>query len=683
MSSTDPLPTPFSSQWRAGHWQASNYANLMRDQRLARLNDILDKAHDHHMAEKTNNRPVLDSLRTTMNAPPYVSAAWVGEQLAAASLPKKKNKKKGKKGKKNKKKGGVGLEAEMEKTEYSNSRFMKYMKLLVSSQKALPPLSPSETNFLREGVIGDTARAITGLAHSNEYPISHRIGDAVPVALVNIPQGSTIYQEQPWITLRLPLDPSVIIGKYCALSAEDQALFDSLGHNVSADFIERQLPTLKDTHPVALNTNSKEHAIIATWLTHQDPGLHICSIPTTSRRDSRSIYPHLLQHVRTSCSPNCHLIRDDRYNGLVLRSARAIPRGEPITYCPIPDYMLFTHDARAVKLHETRGLPSCKCDLCCPLIAPPPLASGSTTTTTPSKTKDKNNKGKATTPTPSTAVRDSSSSSSATTTTVNPDAIPLMRRIAIETRRQQTAHAWSAWRALRDPFWSSSPSSPSSSPTASPLPPPTHNQHPSPPSPQTIESLALRLDNLLSDNDAAATATAADNNESPSSSSFPTVSPLQAWLRSDASHALQDAGDWRGAAAWARRELEADAVLLGVGHEGCRATRMRVVRVVEEGEVVGRVKGGVLARGRERERERERVGERGEEGGDVVVARGLRDVLEEEGEEGREDEGEVVRGLRGILREMGFGEDDGEEMEASTGIGKEEERDRGERVEEE
>ncbi|KAL1644656.1 hypothetical protein SLS58_004117, partial [Diplodia intermedia] len=106
MTSTNALPIPFSSQWRAGHWMASDYASLAPAQRLARLNDVLDKAHDHHMAENANDQRVLDELRTTMNAPPYVSAAWVREQLAAAPLPKKKkkNRKKSKKVKKGKKK---------------------------------------------------------------------------------------------------------------------------------------------------------------------------------------------------------------------------------------------------------------------------------------------------------------------------------------------------------------------------------------------------------------------------------------------------------------------------------------------------------------------------------------------------------------------------------------------------
>lgn len=85
MSSTATFPVPFSGKWRAGHWQAPGYANKGPLQRLAHLNDMLGKAHDHHMAEKANNQPALDELHTTMNAPPYVCAVWVEEQLAAAA----------------------------------------------------------------------------------------------------------------------------------------------------------------------------------------------------------------------------------------------------------------------------------------------------------------------------------------------------------------------------------------------------------------------------------------------------------------------------------------------------------------------------------------------------------------------------------------------------------------------
>ncbi|KAL0261136.1 hypothetical protein SLS55_004832 [Diplodia seriata] len=566
MSSTNALPTPFSSQWRAGHWQASDYASLAPAQRLARLNDVLDKAHDHHVAENANDQRMLDELRTKMNAPPYVSAAWVREQLAAAPLPrkKKKNRKKSKKEKKGKKEdfsavapsllpekgapagpssqtapvatpaeGGAGLETAAEK--FGSSK--------LASQKALPPPSPDETNFLREDLISDTARAVTGLAHDNEFPISHRAGDGVPVALVNIPQGSTIYQEHAWITLPFPLNPTVILCQYDALSAQEQILYDSLGHNVSSECMKRQFPTLMSTHPSALDPDTKEHAIIATWLTHQDPGVHIPNAPTSYHQDSR-IYPHLLEHARHSCSPNCHLFHDERYNALVLRSARAIPRGEPITYCLIADYPLFTHEARAIKLQEQTGYSTCKCNLCCSIL-PAPAASDSTTkTSTKGKSKSKSGKAKD------------------TATSTNPDAIPLMKRITIETRRQQAAHAWSAWCALREPFWSASPSSPTH--------PDDHLHAVAPggedrPSARTIDALASRLDALLVDNDNGGVA----------------VSPMQAWLRSDASHAFEDVGDDASALRWAEMELEAGALLLGPGHEGCRVAQMRIAQVAE------------------------------------------------------------------------------------------------------
>lgn len=85
MSSITTFPVPFSGKWKAGHWQAPGYAGKGPLQRLAHLNDMLGKAHDHHMAEKANNQSALDELRTTMNAPPYVCAVWVEEQLAAAA----------------------------------------------------------------------------------------------------------------------------------------------------------------------------------------------------------------------------------------------------------------------------------------------------------------------------------------------------------------------------------------------------------------------------------------------------------------------------------------------------------------------------------------------------------------------------------------------------------------------
>ncbi|KAL1633595.1 hypothetical protein SLS58_011016, partial [Diplodia intermedia] len=411
-----------------------------------------------------------------------------------------------------------------------------YTKLLVASQKALPPPSPDETIFLREDLISDTARAVTGLAHDNEFPISHRADDGIPVALVNIPQGSTIYQEHAWITIPFPPDPTVILCQYYVLSAQEQILYDSLGHNVSSECMKRQFPTLVSTHPGALDPDTKEHAILATWLTHQDPGVHIPNAPTSYHQVSRSIYPHLLEYARHSCSPNCHLVRDERYNALVLRSARAIPRGEPITYCLIADYTLFTHEARAIKLQEQRGYSTCQCDLCCSIPPAPPASDSATKTSTEGKSK----RGKA---------KD-------TTTSTNPDAIPLMQRITIETRRQQAAHAWSAWRALREPFWSSASPTPTPTPTAA-LPPP---------SARTIDALASRLDALLVDNGGGAVV----------------VSPVQAWFRGDVSHAFRDVGDCPGALRWAEMELEAHALLLGLGHEGCRVAQMRVAQVVGE-----------------------------------------------------------------------------------------------------
>lgn len=86
--------TPFSSEWRASHWQASDYASKTRKQRLDFLNDMLAKAHQYHMAEKTGDHQELEQLHATMNMPPYVR---VEQQHKANGKGKKKNKNKNKK----------------------------------------------------------------------------------------------------------------------------------------------------------------------------------------------------------------------------------------------------------------------------------------------------------------------------------------------------------------------------------------------------------------------------------------------------------------------------------------------------------------------------------------------------------------------------------------------------------
>lgn len=402
----------------------------------------------------------------------------------------------------------------------------------MSSQKALPPPTLAEVDFLPANHITDTARAITSLAHTNEYPIIHRPDDAAPIALVNIPKGSTLYYEPAWLKLPLPLDPTVILAQYDALSAGDQTLYDSLGHNTSTDFIKKKFPNIEETHPAVLDSSTKEHAVITTWLTHQDPGVHLPNAPGTHNQDNTSIYAHLDKHVRPSCAPNCSLARDERYGSLVLRSARAIPRGELLTYSPIPDYPLLTHEARARKLEDERGISFCDCNLCCQL---PPATSSPAGSTDTASFANKNEDATA-------AGSDNSS-----TTTTNPDAIPHTDRITIESRRLQASFHWAAWRILRQPSWST----PTSAPPAN-----------SSPNAQTIETLALQLDELLGGPDGA-------------------VSPVQAWFRCDASYALQEAGDYPAAERWARMDLEADAVLLGLGHEGFWVSRMRVEQVRE------------------------------------------------------------------------------------------------------
>ncbi|KAB2568731.1 hypothetical protein DBV05_g12590 [Lasiodiplodia theobromae] len=547
MSSITTFPAPFSGKWKAGHWQAPGYAGKGPLQRLAHLNDMLGKAHDHHMAEKANNQLALDELHTTMNAPPYVCAVWVEEQLAAAAAAAALSEE-GKKEKECREEGFSSVTpsslpeqgASARSSESSNCRFLQYLQLLVSSQKALPPPTLAEVEFLPENHITDTARAITSLAHTNEYPIIHRPDDdAAPVALVNIPKGSTIYREPAWLNLPLPLDPTVILAQYDTLSASDQTLYDSMGHNTNTNFIKKKFPNIEETHPAVVDSSTKEHAIIATWLTHQDPGVHLPNAPGTRNQDNTSIYAHLHKHVRPSCAPNCNLVRDERYGSLVLRSARAIARGELLTYSPIPDYPLLTHAARARKLEDERGISMCDCDLCCQLL--PPATSSSPAGADGAVPPDnKNEKGK-----------DATAADSNASSTANPDAIPHTARLIIESRRLQASFHWAAWRILRQPSWS-----PSSTPTPSPA-------IDSRPSAQTIEALALQVDELLGGPEGGA------------------VSPVQAWFRCDASYALQEAGDYRGAERWARMDLEADAVLLGLGHEGCWVSRMRVEQVRE------------------------------------------------------------------------------------------------------
>lgn len=424
----------------------------------------------------------------------------------------------------------------MEAIDTNTGRFLQYVKLLVSSQKALPPPAPAEVDFLPKNHITDTARAITSLAHTNEYPIIHRADDAAPVALVNIPKGSTLYSEPAWLSLPLPLDPTNILAQYDALSAGDQTLYDSLGHKTSTDFIKKKFPNIEETHPAAVDSSTKEHAIIATWLTHQDPGVHLPNAPGTHNQNNTSIYAHLHKHVHPSCAPNCHLVRDERYGSLVLRSARAIRRGELLTYSLIPDYPLLTHEARARKLEDERGFSICDCNLCCQL---PPATSSPAGSTYTASFENKNEKGK-----------DAAGAGSNSSSSTNPDAIPHTTRITIESRRLQASFHWAAWRILRQPSWSTSTSAPPA------------NNHPSA---QTIEELALQLDELLAGGPEGGGA----------------VSPVQAWFRCDVSYALQEAGDYGAAERWARMDLEANAVLLGLGHEGCLVSRMRVEQVRE------------------------------------------------------------------------------------------------------
>lgn len=80
--------TPFSSEWRASHWQASDYASKTREQRLDFLNDMLAKAHEHHMAEKAGDKQELEQLQAIMNMPPYVR---VEQQHKVNGKGKKKN----------------------------------------------------------------------------------------------------------------------------------------------------------------------------------------------------------------------------------------------------------------------------------------------------------------------------------------------------------------------------------------------------------------------------------------------------------------------------------------------------------------------------------------------------------------------------------------------------------------
>lgn len=87
MSSSALNLTPFSRKWREGHWQSSDYVSKPQIQRLASLNDMLDKAHTWHMAEQEGNDERLLELRLTLNQPPYLSTAWIESNQPFAAHP--------------------------------------------------------------------------------------------------------------------------------------------------------------------------------------------------------------------------------------------------------------------------------------------------------------------------------------------------------------------------------------------------------------------------------------------------------------------------------------------------------------------------------------------------------------------------------------------------------------------
>ncbi|EOD47093.1 hypothetical protein UCRNP2_6158 [Neofusicoccum parvum UCRNP2] len=568
-------PAPFTSQWRDSHWLASNYANMAHADRLAYLNDMLGKAHEHHAALSSGDEDKLEEMRLVMSQPPYVCAGWIPQQVAVPPAPagpsqqqeKEEAAKEGEdKGEestsgdafsgavsaspgtapenapKKKKRGGRQVREREEKREGENRQNprIQYMRLLVEAQRSLSPLSPEETRFVDDNLITTTARAVTSLALEGHFPIEQRAGDNVPVALVNIPQGSTIYVEKPWLSLTSPVSLPDVVSKYTNLSPEDQETYKNLGHNFPQGTLFEAIPDLRHL-PNPPSASSHEYAILATWLTHHNPDSHGL-VNLTTPNPTSSLYHSLSAHVRRSCLPNTHLVRsfppgtttnNTSTSTLTLRATRAIPRGTPLTYSPLEDWPLLPHAHRQAKLSSlpaasasTSTSPNavCPCALCAPH---------------------------------------------------HPDAPPALRIVAVEAARQAALAAWTAWRELRAGKWQRSDIVSAGGyqlDDGDGKADPGARRREVARKAEAVER-ALRA---CADGEGGGGAVVMASMPTPT----PTVTPMMAWFALDACTAAYEAGDYVAAEEWARKELSANVVLMGLGYEGLRGVRAKIENIV-------------------------------------------------------------------------------------------------------
>ncbi|KAL1626813.1 hypothetical protein SLS56_006715 [Neofusicoccum ribis] len=562
-------PAPFTSQWRDSHWLASNYANMAHADRLAYLNDMLCKAHEHHAALSSGDKEKLEEMRLVMSQPPKRrrrpprrgedkgEESASGEAFSGAvsaspgAAPEKAPKKK--------KRGGRQVREREEKREGENRQNprIQYMRLLVEAQRSLSPLSPEETRFVDDNLITTTARAVTSLALEGHFPIEQRAGDNFPVALVNIPQGSTIYVEKPWLSLTSPVSLPDVVSKYTNLSPEDQEIYNNLGHNFPQGALFEAIPDLRHL-PNPPSASSHEYAILATWLTHHNPDSHGLVNLTTPNATS-SLYHDLSAHVRRSCLPNTHLVRsfppgtttttnNTSTSTLTLRATRAIPRSTPLTYSPLEDWPLLPHAHRQAKLSSLPAASAsastspnavCPCALCAPH---------------------------------------------------HPDAPPALRIVAVEAARQAALAAWTAWRELRAGKWqrpeiASAGSYQLDDGDDGDVDPDAGRREVARKAEAVERALRACADG---EGEGGAVVT--------TSTPTPTVTPMMSWFALDACTAACEAGDYVAAEEWARKELSANVVLMGLGYEGLRGVRAKIENIVrmevERAEKEAQLRGG-------------------------------------------------------------------------------------------